>query len=88
MLANRQRILLLLQYWSSLAALGEDRLFVQTVVVPDLVEILFELARRSSLSQRRNIDCHGERKFSLYLLAWRGKFTLFHRATIDADLFC
>ena len=61
MLANRQRILLLLHYWSTLATLGEDRLFVQTVVVPDLVEILFEFAWRSSLSQWRDIDSHGER---------------------------
>lgn len=86
MVANRQRILLLLKYWSSLTVLGEDWLFVQTDVVPNLVEILFKLARRSSLSHRRNIDSHGERKFSLYRIAWRGKFTLFHRATIRADL--
>ena len=86
MVANRQRILLLLQYWSSFAALGEDRLFVQTVIVPDLVEVLFKLTWRSSLSQWRNIDSHGERKFSLYLMAWREKFTIFHRVTIDADM--
>ena len=69
MVTNRQRILLLLQYWSSLAALGEDRLFVQTVVVPDLIKVLREVILRLFLGQWRNIDRNWKGELSFWFLA-------------------
>ena len=74
--ANGHRKLFLRDYRSSPTTVREDRFPVQTVVVPDLIEVLREVILRLFLGQWRNIDRNWKGELSFWFLARRGKLSL------------